>query len=253
MRTIIASIVLCTALMAADKPEWDNPAVIHQGIVKPHATMMAYPTAELALSGDRMNSPWHQSLNGTWKFQGVMRPSERPLDFHRTDFDDSAWGNIPVPSSWQMYGFDIPIYLNIPYPWPQDQGPPAVPYDYHPVGSYRRHFTVPPDWDGRPVYLHFEGVDSAFYAWVNGVRIGYNEGSRESVEFDITAHLRRGANLLAVAVYRFGDGAFLEDQDMWRMSGIYRDVYVWTTPSQHIRDFEVQTNLDDAYQDATLW
>ena len=152
-----------------------------------------------------------------------------------------------------MHGFDIPIYTNIIYPWPQDpKGPPTPPYDFNPVGSYRMHFTVPPAWKGRQVYLHFEGVDSCFYAWLNGTRLGYSEDSRTPAEFNLTPHLKVGSNLLAVEVYRFGDSAFLEDQDMWRMSGIFRDVYLWATPRQHIRDFEVQTNLDGAYRDAEL-
>lgn len=120
------------------------------------------------------------------------------------------------------------------------------------MGSYRTRFTIPPAWKGRQVLLHFDGVDSAFYVWVNGEKLGYSEDSRTPAEFNITAHLKPGVNLLAVEVYRFGDGAFLEDQDMWRMSGIYRDVYLWSTPDTHLRDFEVRTDLDAAYRDATL-
>jgi beta-galactosidase len=215
--------------------------------------MMVYPTGELAKAGLPSQSPWHQSLNGAWKFQGTMRPADRPLDFYRTEFNDAAWRTIPVPSNWQMHGFDIPIYSNIIYPWPQDpKAAPNVPKDFNPVGSYRKSFSVPLAWKGRKVYLHFAGVDSAFYAWVNGVKIGYNEDSRTPAEFDITPHLQPGLNLLAVEVYRFGDGAFLEDQDMWRMSGIYRDVFLWSTAEQHVRDFEIQTELDADYKDAEL-
>jgi beta-galactosidase len=253
MRFALLLAGLCAAAFAADRPEWDNPAVVHIGTEKPHATMMAYPSAELARTGERAKSPWFQSLNGTWKFQGSMRPAERPLEFYRTDYNDSAWGTIPVPASWQMHGFDIPIYTNIIYPWPQDPSkPPQVPYDYNPVGSYRLRFTVPPTWNGRQVYLHFDGVDSAFYAWVNGKKLGYSEDSRTPAEFNVTPYLKAGANLLAVEVYRFGDGAFLEDQDMWRMSGIFRDVYLWSTPETHLRDYEVRTDLDDSYRDGTL-
>jgi beta-galactosidase len=253
MRIAIFLIAFCGLAFAADKPEWDNPAIVHIGTEKPHATMMVYPSAELARPGDRAKSPFFQLLNGRWKFHGSLRPAERPLDFYRTDYNDSAWGTIPVPSSWQMHGFDIPIYTNIIYPWPQEvTAPPNVPYDYNPVGSYRLRFTVPPGWAGRQIYLHFDGVDSCFYAWVNGKKIGYSEDSRTPAEFNITPHLKPGTNLLAVEVYRFGDGAFLEDQDMWRMSGIFRDVYLWSTPAQHVRDYEVHTELDDQYRDATL-
>ncbi len=152
-----------------------------------------------------------------------------------------------------MHGFDYPIYTNIIYPWPQSpKEAPSVPKDNNPVGSYRRTFTVPPAWTGRQVFLHFDGVDSAFYVWVNGKRVGYSEDSRTPAEFNITPHLKPGPNLLAVEVYKYSDGAFLEDQDMWRMSGIFRDVYLWSAGSPHIRDFEVSTELDSAYKDATL-
>jgi beta-galactosidase len=244
---------IALAALASAQPEWDNVAVLHTGTERPHATMMAYPTAELARTADREKSPWFLSLDGDWKFHGSPRPSDRPLDFFRPDFDDAAWRTIPVPSSWQMHGFDIPIYSNIIYPWPQDPAEaPQVPHEFNPVGSYRTRFTVPPAWKGRPVYLHFAGVDSAFYVWLNGVKLGYNEDSRTPAEFDLTPHLKPGANLLAVEVYRFGDGAFLEDQDMWRMSGIYRNVYLWSPPDRRLRDFEVRTDLDAAYRDATL-
>ena len=253
MRIAILFLALGAAAFAQVRPEWDNPAIVHVGTQKPHATMMAYPTTELARTADRAKSPWFQLLNGTWKFHGSLRPSERPLDFYRTDFSDAAWGNMPVPASWQMHGFDVPIYTNIIYPFPQDPSKaPAPPYEFNPVGSYRLHFTVPPSWKGRQILLHFDGVDSAFYAWVNGQKIGYSEDSRTPAEFDITPHLKAGSNLLAVEVYRFSDGAYLEDQDMWRMSGIFRDVYLWAAPEQHLRDFEVKTNLDDQYRDATM-
>ena len=253
MRIAILSLALGAAAFAQVRPEWDNPAIVHVGTEKPHATMMSYPSTELARTADRANSPWFQLLNGTWKFHGSLRPSERPVDFYRSDYSDAAWGNMPVPASWQLHGFDIPIYTNIIYPFPQDASKaPAPPYEFNPVGSYRMHFTVPPTWKGRRILLHFDGVDSAFYAWVNGHKIGYSEDSRTPAEFDITPHLKAGSNLLAVEVYRFGDGAYLEDQDMWRMSGIFRDVYLWATPEQHLRDFEVKTNLDEQYHNAIL-
>ena len=252
---VIAHALALSALFAvtlsAQKPEWDDPAIIHIGTERPHATMMVFPSADLAKGGNRASSPWFESLNGDWKFHGSLRPAERPVEFYRTDFSDEGWSTIPVPSSWQMHGFDIPIYTNIIYPWPQDpKGPPAPPYDFNPVGSYRTHFTVPAAWDGRKTYLHFAGVDSAFYLWINGVKAGYHEDSRTPAEFDITPYLKPGQNLLAAEVYRFGDGAFLEDQDMWRMSGIFRDVFLWSAPLQHVRDFEVHTDLDGQYRDS---
>jgi beta-galactosidase len=248
MRSQYCLLPLLAALcVAADRPEWDNPAIVKVGTEKPHATFMVYPSAELARTGQRAQSPWFQSLNGQWKFNGVLRPADRPLDFYRPDFNDSAWRNIPVPASWQMHGFDLPIYTNIIYPFPQDpKKMPEPPREFNPVGSYRRTFTVPPTWSGREVYLHFAGVDSCFYVWVNGAKVGYSEDSRTPAEFNITRHLKPGANTLAVEIYRFGDGAYLEDQDMWRMSGIYREVFLWSAAPSHVRDFEVQAPMDGA-------
>ena len=250
---LIASLPLSAQEQKAPRPEWDNPTIVQIGTEKPHASFMVYPTALLARADRPAQSPWYLSLNGTWRFHGSLVPAERPLDFYRPAFDVSAWRTIPVPSTWQLHGFDIPIYSNIVYPWPQDTSKVASPpHDWNPVGSYRRTFTVPPSWKGRRVYLHFAGVDSAFYVWVNGVKLGYHEDSRLPAEFDITPHLVAGPNVLAVEVYRFGDGAFLEDQDMWRMSGIYRDVYLWSTAKQHVRDYEVRATLDDTFQNGTL-
>lgn len=252
MRTLTLALISC-ALCAQQKPEWDDPAVIQTGTEKPRATAMIYPSRALALTFDRARSPWHQSLNGTWKFHWSKNPASRPVNFFEPTFSDAAWKTLPVPANWQMHGYDYPIYTNIIYPWPQsNREAPQVPKDFNPVGSYRKTFAVPPTWKGRQVFLHFDGVDSAFYVWVNGKQAGYSEDSRTPAEFDITPHLKAGANLLAVEVYRFSDGAFLEDQDMWRMSGIFRDVYLWSAGSPHIRDFEVLTELDAAYRDATL-
>ncbi|MBE0658246.1 MAG: DUF4981 domain-containing protein [Bryobacteraceae bacterium] len=254
MRILLTlTMIMAAAWAQQERPEWDNPAVFQVGAEKPHATMMVYPAAALAKTQDRAQSPWFQTLNGTWKFAWSKNPASRPVDFYKPDFKDAAWKPIPVPANWQMEGYDYPIYTNIIYPWPQgEKDPPVVPKDDNPVGSYRRTFTVPQSWAGREVLLHFEGVDSAFYVWVNGERVGYSEDSRTPAEFNITKHMKTGENLLAVEVYRYSDGAFLEDQDMWRMSGIFREVFLWSVAKQHIHDFEVKTELDDAYQDAVL-
>ena len=157
-----------------------------------------------------------------------------------------------MPGNIEAQAFGIPIYVNIGYTFPYDRNDPHPPHDKNPVGSYRTVFDVPPDWTGRQLFLHFDGVDSAFYAWVNGERIGYSEDARTPAEFNVTRLVRPGKNVLAVEVYRYSDGSFLEDQDMFRMSGIFRDVYLWSAPEQHVRDFEVKTDLDAKYQDATL-
>lgn len=253
MRAAIAVIWLSFPAWGQPRPEWDNPRVVAVNREKPRTTMMIYPNAALARQGEWARSPWYLSLNGRWKFYWSPGPAQRPADFYRLDFDDSQWALIPVPSNWQLHGYDIPIYTNAIYPFPYDpKGPPIVPKDRNPVGSYRTKFKVPPTWAGRQVFVVFDGVDSAFYVWVNGQKVGYSEDSRTPAEFNITKYLKPGENLLAVEVYRFPDGAYLEDQDMWRLSGIYRDVYLWSTADRHIRDFQVRTEFDEAWRDATL-
>jgi beta-galactosidase len=211
---------------------------------------MPYADIETALKADRKESQFFRSLNGNWKFNWVDKPADRPLDFYKPDYDVSTWKLIPVPSNWQMHGYGIPIYLNHRHPFPPN--PPHIPHDYNPVGSYRRQFTKPDDWKDRRIFLHFDGVKSAFYLWINGMKVGYSQDSMTPAEFDITKYLKSGENTIAVEVYRWSDGSYLEDQDMWRLSGIYRNVYLFATPQVHIRDFFVQTDLDDSYTDATL-
>jgi len=158
-----------------------------------------------------------------------------------------------VPSNWQLHGYDKPIYLNIPYPWaPVDPQPPLIPPEYNPVGSYRTTFERPAAWDGRRALLHFDGVNSAFYLWVNGQAVGYSEDSMTAAEFDVTPFVTPGRNVVAAQVFRWSDASYLEDQDTWRLSGIYRDVYLFSTPGIHISDFGVRTDFDEAYRDATL-
>ncbi|MCP4725952.1 MAG: DUF4981 domain-containing protein, partial [bacterium] len=205
---------------------------------------------EAALSADNVSSVYSMSMNGSWKFNWVKKPADRPLDFYKTDYDVSGWDEISVPGNWQMSGYGIPIYSNVRYPFPAD--PPHIPHDNNPVGSYRTEFDVPQDWDGRRIFLHFDGVESAFYLWINGEKVGYSQGSRTPAEFDITSYIRNGKNILAAEVYRWSDGSYLEDQDFWRLSGIFRDVYMYSTPLVHIRDFFVETDLDDNYRDAVL-
>ncbi len=230
--------------------DWENPEVVGRNKEPGHCTLMVYPDVETALACDREASPYHQSLNGNWKFNCVVKPADRPVDFHKPEFDVSGWAEIPVPSNWEMHGYDKPIYLNIRYPHPTN--PPYIAHDYNPVGSYRRQFTIPDSWDGRQVFLHFDGVISAFYVWVNGQMAGYSEGSMTPAEFNITPYLQKGTNTLGAQVYRWCDGSYLEDQDMFRLSGIYRNVYLFATPAVHIRDFFVRATLDDQYEDGVL-
>ncbi len=254
IRAFVCLLALFVSLgISQELPEWNDVTIFKANLENPHATMMIYPSATLALEADRSRSPWFILMNGDWKFHCSHNPDSRPADFYRQDFNDTEWRTIPVPSNHQLHDCDIPIYTNVAYPFPMNTGgPPVVPKEQNSVGSYRTYFTIPAAWASRQVFVHFDGVDSAFYLWVNGAKIGYNEDSRTDAEFNITDYVRTGRNLMAVEVYRFSDGSYLEDQDMFRMSGIYRDVYIWSTASQHIRDFEVQTDLDASYRDAHL-
>ncbi|MFF4787521.1 glycoside hydrolase family 2 TIM barrel-domain containing protein [Streptomyces griseorubiginosus] len=245
---------------AADgSPEWNGAIDLFRvGTEPPHSTLMPYATVGQALAADRTRSPYRLSLDGRWKFAYADRPADRDTDFHRTDVDDRDWDTIPVPSAWQVHGYDFPIYINITYPWwgPNGLGeeaqPPAAPTRYNPVGQYRRTFTVPKDWSGRRTFLHFEGVKSAHYVWINGELVGYSEDSYTAAEYDITPHLKPGTNQIAVEVYRYSDGDWLEDQDMIRLSGIFRSVYLYSTPPVHLRDFKLDTPLGDDYTSAQL-
>ena len=235
---------------AADRPEWDNVRILHQNTEPPRASMMIFPDADEADPLHRELSPWYRTLNGLWKFKWVRKPEERPGTFYQTDYDDTKWDEIPVPSNWQMEGYGTPIYTNIGYPFPVENL--RAPVTFNPVGSYRRHFSIPESWDGRKVYLVFDGVESAFYLWINGRKVGYSQGSRTPAEFDITGFLEKGDNIAAVQVFRWSDGSYLEDQDFWRLSGIFRDVYLWSPGRIHIRDFHVIASLDSTYKNGRL-
>ncbi|MGD9100574.1 MAG: glycoside hydrolase family 2 TIM barrel-domain containing protein, partial [Anaerolineae bacterium] len=242
--------------MEIDKPhDWENHRVVGRNKQPGHVPLTPYTDEPLALTGEREASPYLASLNGDWKFHYAANPALAPQGFYEAEFDDAAWDSISVPSNWQLpgrgrQGYDKPIYVNSQYPFPVD--PPRVPRDDNPTGSYRRRFTLPEEWEGRRIFILFEGVDSAFYLWINGERVGYSQGSRLPAEFDITSFVRPGENTLAVQVYRWSDGSYLEDQDYWRLSGIYRDVHLRASLPLHVRDFWVRTELDAAYRDAVL-
>jgi beta-galactosidase len=257
---LLQLILSMTGVMAAE--DWQDQYVLHINTVSPHATMMVYADKADALKMNRDGSGRMQLLNGDWKFHWVAEPSARPMDFYKKDFDDSGWKTIPVPSNWQVQGYGLPIYCNIPYPF-NNSNPPLVmepvPDDYtksklpNPVGSYRHEFQIPQDWDGKQIFLKFEGVQSAFYLWINGERIGYSQGSMTPAEFDITSYIKPGTNTLAAEVYRWSDGSYLEDQDFWRLSGIYRDVVLYAQPKQAIRDFFILPQLDETYTRGSLY
>jgi len=248
--TITTLIILLPAAYGQPRPEWENPQIVGINKEPGHCTLVPYPDTESALKCERQNSEFYKSLNGKWKFNWVSKPSDRPVDFYKPRYDVSGWDEIPVPSNWQMHGYGRPIYLNMRYPFPVN--PPYIPHDYNPVGSYRTEFEIPATWNDRQVFLHFDGIKSASYIWINGQSVGYSQDSMLPAEFNITKYLKQGKNTLAVEVYRWSDSSYLEDQDMWRLSGIYRNVYLFSTPQVHVQDFAIRTDLDDTYTDATL-
>ncbi|MFW9943076.1 MAG: glycoside hydrolase family 2 TIM barrel-domain containing protein [Candidatus Thorarchaeota archaeon] len=236
-----------------ERLDWENAEMIGQNKEPAHNTLIPYPDMESALKGVREDSIYYQSLNGNWKFHWVKKPDDRPKNFFKVEYDVDNWDEIPVPSNWQMHGYGIPIYLNIRYPRSvRKKDIPKISHEYNPVGSYRTEFIIPDNWNNREIFIHFDGVKSAFYIWVNGEKIGYSQGSMTPAEFNITRYLRKGVNVLAVEVYRWSDGSYLEDQDMWRLSGIYRDVYLFSTQKVHIRDFYARCVFDEQYKDAQL-
>jgi hypothetical protein len=229
--------------------EWEQEQNLSLNKEVPRATFASFGDLESALKILPENSKYWRSLDGPWKFHWVKRPEERPRDFFKPEFDVSAWREIPVPSSWQCQGYDVPVYVNQAYlfkrDWPRVMGEPPTNFttfiNRNPVGSYRRDFELPTDWAGRSVFINFDGVDSFFYLWLNGHYIGFSKDSRTPAAFDLSPYIQPGRNTLAVEVYRFSDGSYLECQDMWRLSGIFRSVSLCSVPKVHIRDLFVHT------------
>ncbi|NQX58616.1 glycoside hydrolase family 2 TIM barrel-domain containing protein [Paenibacillus qinlingensis] len=229
--------------------DWENHKLLQRNRLPARAAFIPFADDESALFNERELSPYYVPLNGNWKFNYAPTPAHAPLSFHLEAFDASDWDDLSVPSCWQMHGYGKPHYTNVVYPFPVV--PPLVPTD-NPTGSYRREFTVPAGWSGQRITLHFEGVDSAFFVWVNGKEIGFSKGSRMPSQFDITDFVHEGTNVLAVRVMQWSDGSYIEDQDMWWLSGIFRDVYMTAAPQTHLYDFSVRTLLDSEYRDASL-
>jgi beta-galactosidase len=249
----VLSLVLLAACAEAGRDstnDWENPGVIGRNKEPGHATYTPYPDVPSAIEGDRSNSPFVKSLSGTWKFNWVRRPADRPTEFYKPEYDVSDWHDIAVPGNWEVQGHGVPLYTDVAYPFPPD--PPYIPHDWNPVGSYRTSFTVPESWDGRQIFLHFGGVKSAAYIWVNGQEVGYTQGSKTPAEYNVTDYVEADDNTLAVEVYRWSDGAYLEGQDYWKISGIERDVHLFSTPAVYIRDFFVVGDLDPDYEDGRL-
>ena len=258
MRMTLAAGLLCgLSAIAAETPDWENLAV--NSINRMPARTYSMPLAsEQAAFTDAIEptTPYKRLLNGTWRFSWAGDPALRVKDFWKTDFKDADWHTIDVPCCVETRGFGSPGYTNVRYPhamaWPKILDRDSEEPNYNPVSSYRTWFQVPKEWDGRDVFIRFDGVYSAYYLWVNGQKVGYAEDSKLPSEFDITKYVKPGANLLAVEVYRWCDGSYLEDQDMFRFSGIYRDVTLWSRPKDGIWDFEVKTSLASDYASAKI-
>lgn len=224
--------------------EWENPQVLDFNKAAARASFMLYSNNAQAVNDDYSKSPYHQSLNGTWKFTFVSKYANRIKDFYRTNLNDSKWDNIPVPSNWELHGYGIPIYTNIQYPFPKN--PPFIGPD-NPVGTYRRNFTVPDSWAGKEILLHFGSITGYAQVYVNGQKAGMTKNSKSPAEFDITKFLKKGNNQLAVQVFRWSDASYMEDQDFWRITGIERDVFLEAMPKLTVWDFFLKSGLDATY------
>lgn len=244
------AVLLGVQSASASVNDWENPAVFAVGREKVRATAYPYPSPSQAIQGEHESSPYYLNLNGKWAFAFSPNPAERPTDFYKEGYDVAGWDSITVPSNWEMMGYGVPIYTNVVYPYPQNL--PYIPHDDNPVGSYKRSFNLPADWDGRKVFLHFDGSTAGMYVWVNGNKVGYVQSTKNPAEFDVTDYLRPGENDIACEVYRWTDGSYLEDQDFWRLSGIDRNVYLYTTDSQRIFDFFADCSLDSGYKNGVM-
>ena len=237
--------------MAQTQADWENPQVLHRNRLCPRASMTVFADKASAVAGEASGSPFYRLLSGDWQFLYCATPRQVPEDFACAcpPADAPAWDTLPVPSNWQMHGYGRPMYVNLLYPIPVD--PPNVPQD-NAVGCYRRTFVLPEGWGGRRIFLRFDGVNSAYYAYLNGQLVGFSKGTHLPAEFDVTSLVRPGENVLAVQVFRWCDNTYMEDQDYWRLSGIFRDVHLYSTPELHIRDARVRTTFDEAWRDATM-
>ena len=249
----------------ASANDWENEKVFAIGKEPGHPTLIPYATEDEMVADAAYERPWERTassryflLNGKWKFNWVKAPEERPVNFYKPSFDVSGWQELDVPSCWEMKGYGTPLYTNVTYPFQnnppfiQPQKGYTMEKEPNPVGSYRRDFELPATWKGLEVYLHFDGVYSAFYVWVNGRKVGYSQGSNNDAEFNITPFVKRGVNTVAVEVYKWSDGSYLEDQDMFRFGGIHRDVYLMARPREHVEDIETVTTFAEDLSSATL-
>ncbi len=245
---------LAAGLHAQSFTEWQDPEVNAVNRLPMRATCFAYESADAAAAGDKSASERFLTLDGEWRFCWVRHTDERPTEFFRTDFNDGAWGTMPVPGMWELNGYGDPQYLNIGYPWREqfENDPPHVPVQENHVGSYRRWIDIPAEWSGREIVAHFGSVTSNLYLWVNGRFVGYSEDSKLEAEFDITRYVRPGRNLFAMQVFRWSDGTYLEDQDFFRLAGIARESYLYARDRRHVADIRLDASLSENYTRGTL-
>ena len=249
IKSIILLVVmaLCFNVKAQEIADWWNDVSVCQvNKVAPRTNVIPYQDENGINNLEYRQSPYYQCINGNWKFHWVEKPADKPQGFYAEGYDVSSWNTIPVPANWEINGYGIPVYINQQNEFPSNQ--PYAPTEYNPVGCYVHNFNVPAEWNGRNVYINFGAVKSAFYLWINGKFVGYSEDSKTPAEFDITPYLNKsGENTLAVEAYRFSDGSYLECQDYWRLSGITRDVILYSKPKTNVYDFFVKAGLDDKY------
>jgi len=265
--TMLSCLSVCASLLAQTGKEWDQPAITNVNREQAHTVSIPVETEHDVTKNDMTTSPYYQSLDGTWKFLWVKTPTLARETYCTKDYNDASWSNIDVPSSWQVYGlhhkksWDKPLYCNVAYPFSFNESTYSVMADRpswfmynsnmpNPVGTYRRKFTIPSTWAGRDIYVRFNGVGHGYYLWINGHRIGYSEDSYLPSEFNITDYLEEGENTIALQVYRFTSGSFLECQDYWRLTGIQRHCFLWAAPKSQIRDYFFTTDLDKTYTNA---
>ena len=246
--------LMASAMSAQTFNEWQDPEVNAVNRAPMHANYFAYESAEAAQKC-KTQSNNYVPLDGMWKFHWVENADQRPTDFWKAGYNDSEWGELPVPGQWEIYGYGRPIYVNNHYPWRNffQTNPPQVPTERNNVGSYRRTITVPADWKGKQIMAHFGSVTSCFYLWVNGKFVGYSEDSKLGAEFDLTKYLKPGKeNLIAFQVFRWCDGSYLEDQDFFRLSGTARESYLYARNKKQIKDIRITPDLDAQYKDGSL-
>ena len=242
--TTICALVVAMVAMAQD-PYWENPEMFAENRLPARASLVPYATIKEAMA--RGESSLVQDISGDWRFHWTATPAERPEGFWALDYNDEAWATMPVPGNWELNGYGYPIYTNVTYPFPKN--PPYIPHDDNPTGCYRHTFDIPADWDGRRIILHFESGLAAMHIWLNGEKVGYSQGTKTAVEFDITPYVKQGNNLLAIEGYRWCDGSYLEDQDFWRLSGFDRGVKVYAVGKARIADMFVVADLNETYED----